>query len=78
MVGNQILPRQEEASFVRPPLVYVREQLIWEYKHLVRNLEKEEALSEQELNNLGEDGWELAAAFSAASTAHYYFKRIKD
>ena len=33
--------------------------------------------SEDELNRLGAQGWELAAAYSTASTPYCVFKRVK-
>ena len=34
-------------------------------------------LEENELNRLGEEGWELLLIKSGVSTAKYYFKRVK-
>jgi hypothetical protein len=47
-------------------------------KLLTRNLSKEEAPSEEELNKLGKEGWELAGVFSDSPFVHFYFKRMKD
>ncbi len=58
---------------VQAPVVYV--EPTWEYKHLVRDLANEAAPDEAELNALGADGWELAAAFARGNEAHFYFKR---
>ena len=60
------------------PMVYVKDKTVWQYKLLVRNLSKEEALNEQELNALGKEGWELAGIFSDSPFVHFYFKRLKD
>jgi hypothetical protein len=60
------------------PMVYVKDKTVWEYKVLVRNLSKEEAPSEQELNALGKEGWELAGVFSDSPFIQFYFKRLKD
>jgi len=60
------------------PIVYVRDKLVWEYKLLSRNLAKEEAPSEEELNALGKEGWELAASLMQGGIACFYFKRLKD
>ena len=35
-------PKQHEP--IRPPMVYVKESLKWEYKQIVRNLKKEDPL----------------------------------
>ena len=59
-------------------MVYVKDKTVWEYKLLSRNLSKEEAPNEEELNRLGKDGWELAAALTNGGVAQFYFKRMKD
>jgi hypothetical protein len=56
----------------------VKDNAVWEYKVLNRNLSKEEAPSESELNTLGKDGWELAGVFTDSPFVHFYFKRLKD
>jgi hypothetical protein len=60
------------------PMVYVRDKTVWQYKLLTRNLSKEEAPSEEELNKLGKDGWELAGVFTDSPLVYFYFKRLKD
>ena len=67
-----------EPENVQPPIpvVYKEAKLIWEYKLLVRDLAEEETLSEDELNELGADGWELTGVFTDASLAHFYLKRL--
>ena len=69
-------PERPAGAFVHPPVVYV--ESTWEYKHLRRDLAKETAPDESELNALGADGWELAAAFAHGNEAHFYFKRQRD
>ncbi|NLF63937.1 MAG: hypothetical protein GX579_04980 [Chloroflexi bacterium] len=59
------------------PVIYVAEPVLWEYKQLARDLEREELLDEAELNRLGEEGWELAAALAHGEQATYIFKRIR-
>ncbi|HEX7117973.1 MAG TPA: hypothetical protein VF212_04260 [Longimicrobiales bacterium] len=61
-----------------PPMVYVREEPAWEYRRLVRNLSKEDAPTDAELNELGRDGWELAGTFTDSPFVYLYFKRLKD
>jgi len=58
-------------------LVYVKEKAKWEYKVLVRNLGKEQAPDEIELNALGVDGWELAGVASDSPLIYFYFKRLR-
>ncbi len=65
------------ARGVITPIVYVNEKIIWEYKLLVRNLSNENAAAEQELNQLGKDGWELVGVVNDSRLAYLYFKRIK-
>ncbi len=59
------------------PIVYVNEKIIWEYKVLTRNLSKEDAPAEDELNRLGKDGWELVGIVNDSSLAYLYLKRTK-
>lgn len=68
------LPAQNNPQQV--PMIYVREDLEWEYRRVVRNLAKENPPTEEELNALGKDGWEMAAAFSDSPFAYFYFKRM--
>ena len=60
------------------PMVYVKDKTVWQYKVLTRNLAKQEGPSEDDLNTLGKDGWELAAIFSDSPNVYFYFKRLKD
>ena len=60
------------------PMVYVTDKTVWEYKLLSRNLAKEEAPNEEELNKLGKERWELAGLFSDSPFVNFYFKRLKD
>jgi len=71
------LPPRSAIGYVTPT-VYVKEKTAWEYKLLARNLSKEEAPSEEELNRLGKEGWELAGVFTDSPFVHFYFKRLKD
>jgi len=69
-------PRQPEP--VHPPMIYVKESLKWEYKQIARNLKKESPLSEEELNALGAEGWEMSGIAQQPPVAYYYFKRLVD
>jgi hypothetical protein len=60
------------------PMVYVKERVVWEYRLLTRNLAKEEAPNEAELNALGKEGWELAGISTDLPIVRFYFKRLKD
>ncbi|WP_248354662.1 DUF4177 domain-containing protein [Anaeromyxobacter oryzae] len=69
-------PQRASGAHVQPPVVYV--EPTWEYKHVARDLEKEAAPDEAELNALGADGWELAGVLAHGNAAHFYFKRQKE
>jgi hypothetical protein len=58
--------------------VYVKDKTIWQYKLLIRNLGKEEAPSEEELNKVGKEGWDLAGIVTNHPFVYFYFKRLKD
>jgi hypothetical protein len=67
-------PKQPEP--VRPPMIYVEKQLKWEYKQIIRDLEKEKPLDEAELNELGKEGWELSGIAQQPPLSYFYFKRL--
>ncbi len=71
------LPNQETPHATVPPIVYVSEKIIWQYKQITRNLSESNVPDEDELNQLGKDGWELVSAITHAGILHLYFKRIK-
>jgi hypothetical protein len=71
-----IPPHDPQQGPVRPPMVYVEKPVKWEYKQIVRNLESEQPLSEAELNQLGNEGWELSGVAQQPPLAYYYFKRM--
>ena len=58
MNGNFVWPGRPESKSVQPPMVYIREDPVWEYKHIIRKLDEEKVSSEKELNSLGAEGWE--------------------
>jgi Domain of unknown function (DUF4177) len=60
-----------------PPIVYVTEKTVWEYKQVIRNLAESKIPSEDELNRLGKEGWELVTVFVNAGHLCLYFKRPK-
>jgi hypothetical protein len=76
MNNNLNFSDQAQSGLVPSPIVYVEENPAWEYKQLVRNLAKEKAPSEDELNALGADGWELAGIFTDSPFVYFYFKRL--
>ena len=70
-------PNQSDEETVLPPtpIVYESEEYHWEYKHLQLNVDEQEALGEDRLNELGQEGWELTGLFCHKNVLHYYFKR---
>ena len=77
MTSHITLPDQPKTDPFSPPVVYVRERAGWEYRRLRRDLRREEAWTEEELDDLGADGWELTGLFTFDSHAYAYFKRLK-
>jgi len=71
-----IPPREPGPEPVRPPMIYVEKQTKWEYKQMIRNLEKESPPDEAELNKLGEEGWEMSGVAQQPPLAYFYFKRL--
>lgn len=67
-------PMQPEQA--HPSMVYVKEKLKWEYKQVARDLKKESLPSEEELNELGADGWEMTGIAQNPPFIYYYFKRL--
>ena len=61
-----------------PPMVYVYEALRWEYKCITWNVAKEGPPSEDGLNALGAEGWELAGIASLSNDVYFYFKRLQE
>ena len=70
-----IPPREPQQNPIRPTIVYVEKPVKWEYKQIVRDLEKEKLLDEAELNELGKEGWELSGTAQQPPLAYFYFKR---
>ncbi len=77
-MNHAIIPPREpkQSGSVRPPTIYVKQSITWEYKQIVRNLEMENPPNEAELNALGADGWELSGVTQQAPLAYFYFKRL--
>jgi hypothetical protein len=55
-------------------MVYVYEDRAWDY-HVVVRAAAGESLTEEELNKLGGEGWELTGVVTAADRVQFYFKR---
>ena len=69
-------PQPSPNPQVNPPMIYVKESQTWKYKQIVRDLTTEKALTEDELNKLGAEGWELAGTLMQNTVAYFYFKRL--
>lgn len=67
-------PPQSAAPHV--PIVYVRENTVWEYKLLVAD-SGDGAEAERKLNALGAEGWELAGVAVHRDSVRFWFKRPK-
>jgi hypothetical protein len=76
-MNRMILPPYEPkpSQPARAPMIYVKQATRWEYKQIVRNLKKEGSLDEAELNELGEEGWEMTGVAQQPPLAYFYFKR---
>jgi hypothetical protein len=57
-------------------MVFVDKPTKWEYKQIIRNLEKESPPDEAELNQLGEEGWEMSGVAQQPPLVYFYFKRL--
>jgi hypothetical protein len=66
-------PAEPRGGHISPPWVPVTPR--WEYREVVRSLETETLPTEQELDRLGADGWELAGVANEGRRVHLYFKR---
>ncbi len=71
-----VRPEEPTGRLSQQPMIYVKEKLSWQYHQLERNLKKEAAPTEDELNALGAEGWELVGVLSSGSVARFYFKRL--
>ena len=77
-MNHMIIPPYEpkQSQPVRTPTIYVKQSDKWEYKQIVRDLGKESPPSEEELNALGADGWEMSGVAQQPPLAYFYFKRL--
>ena len=58
------------------PMVYVRDRTVWQYKVVTRDVPL--SPSEEELNTLGKEGWELTAVLTHGRVTSFYFKKMKN
>ena len=64
-------PQERSAPHIQTPMVYVYEKQRWEYRKIER------VMTEEELNTLGADGWELVGVVTPPATTQFYFKRVR-
>jgi hypothetical protein len=69
-------PLQPRFGQAQGPMVYVYEPQRWEYKIVVKTLDGE-LPSEEELNALGREGWELAGTATLLKEVQFFFKRLR-
>ncbi|HUF00260.1 MAG TPA: hypothetical protein VMN99_13460 [Anaerolineales bacterium] len=69
-----ISPHEPHHQPIRPPMIYVGKQWKWEYKQVIRDLEKDTPPNEAELNKLGEEGWEMSGVAQQPPLIYFYFK----
>jgi hypothetical protein len=70
------LQPQPRRSPAESPMVYVYEQPKWEYKIVLKSAE-DTPLTEQDLNSMGADGWELVGVVRLSRTVQLFFKRSR-
>jgi hypothetical protein len=71
-------PPDTQCPCVQPPTVFVYLKQSWEYKVVSKNTADEPPLTENELNALGRDSWELVGMVPiAASNVQFFFKRVR-
>jgi hypothetical protein len=69
-------PQQPEHPRVQPSTVFVYERQGWEYRIASRKSD-EQPLGEDELNALGNDGWELIGVVPLPHEVRFFFKRAR-
>lgn len=72
-------PMQEPTEIAGPqPHIHLALDPVWTYKIVVYSQQEAAALTAIELNQLGEDGWELAGILPVHQSVHFYFKRLQE
>ena len=71
-------PAKEPAEPVAPqPRIYLPLQQRWQYKIMTFSTSEAADLTEADLNELGDDGWELASVLPTSGSVRFYFKRLE-
>ena len=68
-------PQKPQRPKVQPTTVFVYEKPRWEYKVLTKTTTDSANRTEDELNSLGKEGWELVGVVSNGSGVQFYLKR---
>lgn len=69
-------PQEPQRTHVQPT-VFVYEKQRWEYKLINKDTTGEARLTEDELNALGKDGWELVGVVPLGDAVQFFFKRLR-
>lgn len=68
-------PTGPQRPQAQQPTVFVYERQGWEYR--VVSKEVDQPLTQDELNALGKDGWQLVGIVPVLNTVQFYLKRIR-
>jgi hypothetical protein len=68
-------PTEPQRPQAQQPTVFVYERQGWEYRLVSK--EVDQPLTQDELNALGKDGWELVGIVALLNTVQFYLKRIR-
>ncbi len=68
-------PDLSGSSFIPTPMVYLKERIVWQYRQVVRDLTLDDALSDEELDEIGAEGWELVSVVVYDGHMYWHFKR---
>jgi hypothetical protein len=68
-------PTDPQRPPAQQPTVFVYERQGWEYRVISKEVER--PLTQDELNALGKDGWELVGLVPLLNTVQFYLKRIR-
>ena len=70
-------PPEPQRPQMQPPTVFVYEKQGWEYKVVSKKTSVEALPTEDELNALGKDGWELVGVVPVSNAVQFYLKRVR-
>jgi hypothetical protein len=75
---HNLFPVKSEVQDIKAPMVYVQEEIAWQYKHLTIDLRQDPMPDEKLLDEPGAEGWELASMIVHDQILHIYFKRLEN